>query len=105
MNTENMIEVTKEQIPLLVAGAYNLSVPIGMGHLHYSPESLTDDEVDSLIDMDNREVVYMDYIKGRQCKFNIFKDKETNKFYINNTWYDHDEYVFGELLDLAGIKI
>jgi len=103
MNTEHMIEVTKEQIPLLVAEAYNLSAPVGMGQLHYTPEPLSVEEITHIIEEDG--TAYMDYVKGRQCKFSIYRDKETNKFYIRDTWYDHSEHQFNELLEKSGVKI
>mgnify|MGYP000268076861 CR=1 FL=1 len=99
MIPQDMIEVTKEQIPALIKGAYDLSEPVGMGALHFTPEPLTDEEVKDLINEDS--TVHMDYVKGRQCKFSVFKDKDTDKFYIRNKWFDHSDMQLEALLKMA----
>lgn len=38
----------------------------------------------------------MDYVRGRACKFTIFR--ESGKLFINKNWFDHSEYDLEKLL-------
>ena len=93
-----MIDVTNLDIHKLIAGAYNLSIPVGMGMLHYEEGCLSEEEIASLI-ITNDEVlaVSMDYVKGRACKFNIFKKE--GKLLINDDWFDHSPEQLEQLLE------
>lgn len=96
---QNAIEIPVNSIPALVRRAYDLSVPVGMGFIHAKSGSLTDEEVDKLIDLDDEDPVSMDYVFGRACKFHIMK--EDDKFYMLNSWYDHSPEQLDELIALA----
>ena len=91
-----MIDVTELDIRKLVANVYNMSVPVGMGRLHYTGAPLSEEEITSLIDMSSNYPVSMDYIKGRQCKFTI--RKEDDVLYIADEWLDHSEEQLETLL-------
>ena len=99
---ENKIDVSKLDLLEIVKAAYDLSKPIGMGFIHYTPEPLTNEEAASLIDLTSSIVVALDYVKGRCVKFTVFK--HNNKFYINDKWYDHTESDLQELLERASTE-
>lgn len=44
----------------------------------------------------------MDYVHGRACKMHIFKTKEG--YELPDTWYDHTEAQYDELLSRHGIS-
>ncbi|UIS25290.1 hypothetical protein [Erythrobacter phage vB_EliS-L02] len=58
-----------------------------MGMLHARSGPLDEETRDELIQMDRDLVVYMDYVHGRQCKFQIRKHE--GRFYTFCEWYDH----------------
>ncbi len=100
MNTDNMIEITGTDLITFVQKVYELSVPQGMGILHFTPQPLSTEDAVNLVDMwekDNRFAVCMDYVSGRSCKMNVFRD-EDNKLWIRDDWYDHTNSQLKELL-------
>lgn len=99
---ENMIEVTGVDLVELVKGAYALSVPLGMGWLHFTEGELTDEEARELIHEGRRTPVSLDYVKGRACKFGVYKDDD-GKLWISKNWYDHTGYHVERLLERVGI--
>lgn len=115
--------VKEGDIAHLVAAAYALSEPVGMGYLHFRPGELDDDMLQTIVgEADKRingarereaaqpeyfkdyagAVVTMDYVHGRCCKFNIWYGQ--GRFYITQPWHDHEGWQFDELLDRCGIK-
>lgn len=104
------VYVTPEQVPALVRAAYDLSVPVGLGFLHFRPGPMTDDllrqvlaQVKDAVDY-STAILYMDYVAGRCCKFGVFTEQETGRFYIENPWFDHTEEQFDELCNRAGVS-
>ena len=66
---------------------YNMCNPVGMGIFQYTPTPLTDEEAAGYIHEDH---IYMDYAKGRQCKFNgkiVEGGVEIDAVF----WYDHTQ--------------
>lgn len=103
-----MFYIPDEKLVDFVKKVYSMSVPVGMGHLHYVPGELSDEEVKSLINIPekhgNRQlVVRMDYVRGRQCKMNVFRNMEGH-FYIERHWYDHTDDQLKELLESIGVE-
>jgi len=96
-----MIDVTNADKIKMVKKVYDLSRPQGLGVIHFTTEPLTDEEAKSLINSDG--TIDMDYIKGRACKFNTWKEKE--RFFISDTWYDHTNEQFKELLEDVGLAL
>ncbi len=87
----NLIEFVKE--------VYKLSVPVGLGWLHFTKEELTDEEAKEILDVwknDRMLCLDMDYIKGRACKMYVFK--EGKKLNIRVPWYDHTDIQLKKLL-------
>ena len=107
------IEVTNTNLRLLVQTAYDLSKPQGMGHLHYQPGPLSDEDADMLLECKGTSigtpsynvVVSMDYVRGRSVKMSVFKVGEhPNKLFIRDIWFDHTEEELGILLAILGVK-
>jgi hypothetical protein len=90
-----MIEITGVDLIKFVKKVYDLSVPQGLGFLHYTEEPLTDEEAKSCI-FKEPFIVSMDYVKGRSCKMNV--TKENGKLFIPDRWYDHTDTQLEELL-------
>lgn len=104
-NTEYMInlgKLSREDVVTLVKKVYDLSIPVGLGMLHYRDGGLSDGEVNSIIKSDTEYMVRMDYVNGRQCKFNLFYNEETGDVYTHKEWYDHTDSQFKELLSSIG---
>ena len=101
-----VIEVTGVPLADLVRAAYYPSRPLGLGGLHYQPGDLSDDEVAAIIERgkgDRQCAVYMDYIKGRSCKFSVMRS-EGGKFFIKGRWYDHSDEDLRNLLLRVGLS-
>jgi hypothetical protein len=93
VNDVNMVELIKK--------AYDLSSPQGLGILHFQNGTLTDEEAKSCISKEG--MINMDYVKGRACKFGVFRSLETNRLVIHSPWYDHTDEQLIELLSHVGI--
>ena len=100
---EEWLDVTGVDLRKLIREVYNLSVPQGLGHLHYTPEGLSDDEVNQILSNTGYThlAVAMDYVKGRACKMNVYK--EDDRLYIPDKWFDHTDEQLVELLKRVGI--
>lgn len=65
----------------VLAALYNHSHPLGMGFIHYTPEDMTEQEAEALLD----QTYYFDYIKGRVMKVILTSDEE-----FDERLYDRD---------------
>lgn len=99
-----MIMIPKNKLADLIRGAYDMSVPVGLGFLHAQPGSLTDDEIAAIIKPTGRIAASMDYVKGRQCKMTVFRDADGN-LSINDSWYDHSDSQLRRLLEAIGVQV
>ena len=104
-----VINLTGFDMRTLAKKVYDLSRPQGMGFLQFRDGTLTDQELDELVN-DSEGVslaLTMDYVFGRACKFHVqradgpgvyleFPDGVTH--FTRTDWYDHSEYQFEELL-------
>ena len=96
-----MIDITGVDLVKFVKAVYDFSVPQGLGFLHATDEPLTDDEAKQyIIDQEGRSAVSMDYVKGRACKMHVYR--EGNKLLLPDTWYDHTDRIYDELLSKFG---
>lgn len=80
----NLVEFTKK--------VYELSVPQGLGFMHFTNDPLNQREIEDIVDMfrDNKRIALsLDYIKGRACKMVVFR--EGTELSISPVWYDHTE--------------
>ena len=119
MNTEKMIEVTGCDLRVLVKKAYELSVPLGMGHLHYKAGVLDDATVDKILASANiySEIrLVMDYVHGRAVKLSVFRQQSNGEsptweylnakgpelWWIYDQWPDHSAEQLDQLLSAIG---
>ena len=97
------IDVTNVDLVKMIKKVYDLSRPQGLGFIHFTPVPLSDEEASSYVQKDG--TVDMDYVKGRACKFNVFKDRDNGSLYIHSPWYDHTDAQLKELLNSLDIFI
>ena len=97
-----VIEVTNIDPAALVRAVYSLSIPRGMGFLHFVPNNeLSDDEVASHIRRDG--TIHMDYVYGRGCKFHTWA--RDGKLFMDTPWYDHTDADLKKLCQMCGIAL
>ena len=99
-----MIDVTGIDLVAFAKKVYDLSSPLGLGFLHYTPEPLSDEDAKKCIIKKGNVILSMDYVNGRACKMNILKERDTGKWIIRDEWYDHSEEQYKELLDYFNIR-
>lgn len=98
------IDVTSCNMRQLIAKAYELSMPQGLGHLHYTPKPLGEGEIDAIIERsknDTRYPIEMDYVNGRAVKLYVFRG-DNGKLVIGDSWYDHTDAELDELCEAIG---
>jgi len=98
-----MIDITGIDLVEFAKKVYELSVPQGMGILHFTPEPITDEEAKMYIQEEGRSALNMDYVKGRACKMHV--TRENGKLTISDTWYDHTDRIYQQLLEHFNIQI
>lgn len=100
MDTTGMINVNKCDLIKMIKTAYDFSQPVGMGFLKYKPEPLTDEQaaqyINELPENKDGEIVSLDYVLGRCCKFNIYRIN--GELWISDRWYDHDTKQLKDLI-------
>lgn len=96
-----MIDITNVNMTKFIQAVYDLSEPVGMGFLHYTPAPLTEQEANDLFIYDGNIALNMDYVRGRQCKMIVHRDG--NKLGIRDTWPDHSGIQLVKLLTIVGI--
>ena len=94
-----MIDVTNVNMVEFVKKAYELSRPQGMGMMHFKPGPLSDAAAQELIQEDG--TASMDYVLGRACKMHVHN--RDGRLMINDSWFDHSDAQFDELLEHVGI--
>lgn len=107
-----MIEITGVDMAKFIKKAYDLSKPLGMGYFQYTPEPLTDEEAQSLINKKDPKIkCSLDYVKGRACKMTVHKEVEGSllnkkeRLFIRAPWFDHTDSQLKELLEHCGFHI
>lgn len=102
---KNTIEITGINLHEFAKKVYELSMPQGLGFLHFQEGGLDDDFVKKLFPIveNNRIALDLDYVKGRACKMIVFK--ENDKLYIRDSWYDHTNTQLQLLLEHFNIKL
>lgn len=104
---DNLIDVTGIDPVKLMKFAFAFSKPQGLGYLHYDEKhALSTAECLEMINQDKitqdkrlEVVCYMDYVKGRACKFRIWG--KNNKIYLDKDWYDHTKEDLENVIELA----
>jgi hypothetical protein len=100
------IDITGIDLVKFVQRVYDLSSPQGLGYLHYVNTPLSEEEAKEYVDLNpkyGRNVVSMDYVHGRACKMQVWKEDE--KLYINDSWYDHTDHQLKLLLEPFKISV
>ncbi len=109
---KNMIEITGVDLKEFAKKVYELSLPQGLGYLHYEKGGLSDKQAEQIVTgitsgifarNNNRIALDMDYVSGRACKMVVFK--EEGKLYIRKNWYDHTDTQLKLLLEHFNIII
>ena len=94
------IDITGINLIKFVKEVYKLSIPAGLGQLHFKEGGLTDEEAEKILGLwksDPKFFLDMDYVKGRVCKMTIFRDR--NSIYIRSPWHDHTDMRLTMLLN------
>jgi hypothetical protein len=97
-----MIDITGVDLVEFIKRVYEMSRPVGMGMLQFTPEPLTDEEAKSIINHDSKVIVSMDYVRGRQCKIGVIQ--QDGKLYAEDPWHDHSDDEYRVLLESFGIE-
>ena len=102
---ERLIDITSINLIDFIKAVYGMSVPVGLGHLHFTDDPLTTEEAKRYIQEPNysKVIVDMDYVKGRCCKMTIWE--EDGKRYTSKAWYDHTDTQLRDLLKLFDIDL
>lgn len=96
------VEIPADKVREACAAAYALSRPVGLGLLHAREGDLDDEMLDQIIAHgERRGGPSMDYVHGRQCKFNLYKVGD--RFFAQPEWYDHSRSQFVDLLTRIGV--
>ena len=69
------IDITGIDLIKFVKEVYRLSIPAGLGRLHFKEGGLTDEEAEEILGVwkdDKQFALDMDYVRGRACKMTIF---------------------------------
>ena len=102
------INITGIDLIQFIKEVYKLSVPAGLGWLHFTEGELTDEEAKGILDIwknDKHFALDMDYIRGRACKMTVFrKDREGKEIFIRSPWYDHTDIQLAKLLKAVWLK-
>lgn len=111
MNTSTTrVTITRANLPKVIAKAYDLSQPQGMGFLHAKAGGIPDEVLQQILDrsdnakFDMNRDVRLDYVQGRAIKLGIGFDAEARTFYLEDRgsgWYDHSDEQWVELLTFA----
>ena len=100
-----MIDITGVDLAKFVQKVYELSAPQGLGFLHFKAEPLSEEDTKSIAEQPLRGSVRlnMDYVYGRACKMVVWE--KDGKLQIRDSWYDHTDDQFRELLEEFGITL
>lgn len=100
----HFIEIPADKLRDAINLVYDLSQPVGMGHLHWRPGRLDKVTEDAIMEAEPSGdiAVHMDYVHGRCCKFIVFK--QDGKLWIRPEWHDHTEGDLITLLYRLGMK-
>jgi len=102
---ERLIDITSVNLIDFIKAVYGMSVPVGLGHLHFTDDPLTDEEAAKYIQKPDYSdaIINMDYVKGRCCKMVVWE--EDDRLYISKSWYDHTDNQLKDLLKFFGKDI
>ncbi len=99
------IEITGIDLKEFAKKVYALSQPQCLGFLHAVPGPLPNSVVDEILRVQANSTISaldMDYVMGRACKMHVWKDGD--KLFIDDSWYDHTDEQFTQLLATFNIS-
>lgn len=98
----DVIDISNVDFHKFVKEVYELSQPQGMGHMHFKPGPLSDEQAAQIVgQLEKYGSISMDYVNGRACKMHVFM--RDGKWQIADKWYDHSEADLEMLLSRCGI--
>lgn len=99
-------EEEQQVLRAIVKASFELARPAGLGWLHFNDsQQMTDEIADQCITIeprykDDKTVIDMDYVQGRQCKTYISR-VEPGHFTLENNSYEHDRGIPDPMFDRA----
>ena len=75
------IDISKLNKAEVLAALYNKSQPLGMGILYFTPEDITTEKAQKLLD---QEIYYFDYLQGRVMKVDLSGEEFNTRGYDMN---------------------
>lgn len=114
---EKFIDITDVDMSLFVSKVYAASSPMGLGHLHFVPGDIPEDNLNQIMEYYKRNlaaakaseegewaksILHLDYVSGRCCKMNVFY--KGGIVFIRGYWPDHSEFQFEEFLKEIGCE-
>ena len=100
-----MIEVNELDLAKFTQDVYELSTPQGLGFFQAKEGGLEKEEAERIVSNfqeDTRIALSLDYVHGRSCKMTIWR-KDDDGYKLNDSWYDHSESQYDELLSRHGV--
>lgn len=100
---KGFIDVTGIDLIEAVKAAYDLSAPVGLGHVSAyvaGADGLTNEEAAAHVDSDSSVPISLDYVNGRCCKFYVFSRK--GRLWTPRVWEYHSRKQLVALLRRAG---
>ena len=110
MNTATTarIAISRDNLPKVIAKAFDLSNPQGMGFLHFKPGGIPEDVLNGILaradESENpyRKDISLDYVQGRAVKLSIRYDEGSQQWHLEgDSWYDHGTAAWEELKEYA----
>lgn len=109
---EGMIDVSDINLASLIGAAYARSRPQGMGHYHFQPGPLPQEELEKILahrrfnTERQKGSVSMDYVLGRAVKLTVHLvgDGADAKRFIPARWFDHSDHDLISLLVGCGLS-
>lgn len=98
----NEIDITGVDLRQLIREAYELSVPQGLGFLHYTPGPLDEQAVEDIVTED-RDSIYVDYLLGRAVKLRVRRHPD-GSITMPSSWFDHTNEQLRTLLSRVGMS-
>jgi hypothetical protein len=100
-----VIDIAGVDLVKFAQKAYELSVPQGMGFLHFTPAPLAEEDAKEIVERSSHGNVRlsMDYVAGRACKMVVWE--KDGKLQIRDSWYDHTDDQLRKLLEAFDLKL
>jgi hypothetical protein len=94
-----MIDITGVDLVKFAQKTYELSMPQGLGFLHFTPEPLAEEDAKEIVERSGKYgnvKLDMDYVSGRACKMTVWE--KDGRLVIQDAWYDHTDDQLKRLL-------